>query len=195
VFDRVCIDKWRRCWRLAFGERAVPVVDRESRMKTRDGCIRFSSRWEAIEIERSSRIVNALEQRLELLSLERHSLTAGLILDQHSMLLDVGNLKRLLRDRSKECGVCWKFLHVVEEIAPRHSKWHTGNSILRDKNMRACAIELTMINQQLTMINQQLTMINQQLTMINQQIATDGPVCWLMWAFCSYTGHAGVTGF
>ena len=34
-----------------------------------------------------------------------------------------------------------------------------------------------------------------ELTVINQQIATDGPVRWLMWAFCSYTGHGGVTNF
>jgi hypothetical protein len=148
VFDRVRIDEWRRCWRLTFREGAVPVIDSESRMETHDGGIRFSSGREAIEIERPSYIVNALKQRLKLISLERDGLTVGLILDQHSVLLDVGNVKRLLRERSEECSVCWKFLHVVEEIVPRHSKRHTGDSVLRDKSIRACVIALSVINQQ-----------------------------------------------
>ncbi|SFH49934.1 hypothetical protein SAMN04488066_10623 [Halorubrum aquaticum] len=137
VFDRVCIDEWGRCWRLAFGKGAVSIIDRESRMQTHHGCIRLSAGGEAIEIERPSRMVNALKQRLKLVSLERDGLTVSLILDEDSVLLDVGNVKRLPRERSEECGVCWKFLHVVEEIVPRHSKRHTGDSGLRNKSIRA----------------------------------------------------------
>ena len=56
-FNRVCVDERRRGWRLAFREGAVLVIDSEPRMKTHDGCIRFSPRWKAIDIEHSSRIV------------------------------------------------------------------------------------------------------------------------------------------
>jgi hypothetical protein len=58
-----------------------------------------------------------------------------LVLDQDAVLLDVGNVKRLLRERSEECGVCWEFLNVVEEVVPRHAKRHTGDSALRDKSI------------------------------------------------------------
>ena len=44
---------------------------------------------------------DTLEQRLKLVSLERDGVTVSLILDQHSVLLDVGNVKRLLRERSE----------------------------------------------------------------------------------------------
>jgi hypothetical protein len=86
-----------------------------------------------------------LKQRLKLLSLERNSLTVSLILDQHSVLLDIGDVEGLLRERSEECSVYWKFLHVVEEIVSRHSKRHTGDSGLCNKDTDACEPTLPLI--------------------------------------------------
>ena len=67
----MCINEWGRSRGLAFSKGALMIVERESWMQAQYGCVRFRPRWEAIKIKCASRILDALGQRLKLLSLER----------------------------------------------------------------------------------------------------------------------------